>query len=131
MDKDAKSSEEKLEIFDDANKREVLIQGLEEVAVKDTNTLGLLIKGSERRQIAAARLNGHSSQSHSIFSITMHVKDSNSIGDELLSWELNLVDLARSENSGRSGAENKRTREAGMINQSLLTLGRVINSHRG
>ena len=35
---------------------------------------------------------------------------------------------ASSENIGRSGAENKRAKEAGMINQSLLTLGRVINS---
>jgi kinesin family protein 11 len=39
-----------------------------------------------------------------------------------------LVDLAGSENIGRSGAENKRAREAGMINQSLLSLGRVINA---
>lgn len=36
--------------------------------------------------------------------------------------------MAGSENIGRSGAENKRAREAGMINQSLLTLGRVINA---
>ena len=42
--------------------------------------------------------------------------------------KLNLVDLAGSENIGRSGAENKRAKEAGMINQSLLTLGRVINA---
>ena len=42
--------------------------------------------------------------------------------------KLNLVDLAGSENISRSGAENKRAREAGMINQSLLTLGRVINA---
>lgn len=39
-----------------------------------------------------------------------------------------MVDLAGSENIGRSGAENKRAKEAGMINQSLLTLGRVINA---
>ena len=47
---------------------------------------------------------------------------------------MNLVDLAGSENIGRSGAKDQRKREAGMINQSLLTLGRVINSlvdHRG
>ncbi|KAE8211587.1 hypothetical protein CF327_g4673 [Tilletia walkeri] len=42
--------------------------------------------------------------------------------------KLNLVDLAGSENIGRSGAADKRAREAGMINQSLLTLGRVINA---
>merc|ERR1719204_305842 len=36
--------------------------------------------------------------------------------------------LAGSENIGRSGAMDKRAREAGNINQSLLTLGRVITS---
>ena len=38
------------------------------------------------------------------------------------------VDLAGSENIGRSGAVDKRAREAGNINMSLLTLGRVITS---
>ncbi len=42
--------------------------------------------------------------------------------------KLNLVDLAGSENVGRSGAKQERKREAGVINQSLLTLGRVITS---
>merc|ERR1712062_521244 len=50
-------------------------------------------------------------------------------GDDKLSiGKLNLVDLAGSENIGRSGAVDKRAREAGNINQSLLTLGRVITS---
>jgi kinesin family member 11 len=38
------------------------------------------------------------------------------------------VDLAGSENIGRSGAKDKRQRESGMINTSLLTLGRVITA---
>lgn len=38
------------------------------------------------------------------------------------------MDLAGAENIGRSGAQNARAREAGAINQSLLTLGRVITS---
>ena len=42
--------------------------------------------------------------------------------------KLNLVDLAGSENIGRSGAVDRRAREAGSINQSLLTLGRVITA---
>ena len=59
----------------------------------------------------------------------MHLKETSALGDDLLKvGKLNLVDLAGSENIGRSGAENKRAREAGMINQSLLTLGRVINA---
>ncbi|KAJ1439387.1 P-loop containing nucleoside triphosphate hydrolase protein, partial [Ochromonadaceae sp. CCMP2298] len=40
--------------------------------------------------------------------------------------QLNLVDLAGSECVGRSGTNDDRLREAGSINQSLLTLGRVI-----
>ena len=49
------------------------------------------------------------------------------MGEEVLRiGKLNLVDLAGSENVGRSGAKDARAREAGNINQSLLTLGRVI-----
>jgi kinesin family member 11 len=119
-----------LKIFDDTNKRGVFIQGLEEVCVKDaSDALALLTKGSERRQIAATKFNDHSSRSHSVFSVTVHLKETSTMGDDLLKiGKLNLVDLAGSENIGRSGAENKRAREAGMINQSLLTLGRVINA---
>ena len=38
------------------------------------------------------------------------------------------VDLAGSENIGRSGATDKRAKEAGSINQSLLTLERCITA---
>lgn len=119
-----------LKIFDDASKKGVFIQGLEETLVKNAaDALALLTKGSQRRQIAATKFNDHSSRSHSVFSITVHTKETSSIGDDLLKvGKLNLVDLAGSENIGRSGAQDKRAREAGMINQSLLTLGRVINA---
>ncbi|KAJ8462212.1 hypothetical protein ONZ45_g18018 [Pleurotus djamor] len=129
--KDSKNpSDSGLKIFDDAAKRGVVIQGLEETSVKDCkDALAILTKGSQRRQIAATKFNDHSSRSHSIFSITVHIKEAPSVGNHLLKvGKLNLVDLAGSENIGRSGAENKRAREAGMINQSLLTLGRVINA---
>eukprot|EP00170_Pyropia_yezoensis_P008754 contig_37320_g8787 len=57
-------------------------------------------------------------------------------GDDLLKvGKLNLVDLAGSESLGRTGtggggtgAGAARAREAGSINQSLLTLGRVITA---
>lgn len=119
-----------LKIFDDSSKRGIFIQGLEEIPVKDAkDALALLTKGSHRRQVAATKFNDHSSRSHSVFSITVHTKETSTMGDDLLKvGKFNLVDLAGSENIGRSGAENKRAREAGMINQSLLTLGRVINA---
>ncbi|KAF7363485.1 Kinesin motor domain-containing protein [Mycena sanguinolenta] len=127
----APKAPEGLKIFDDASKHGVFIQGLEEIAVKDSaDALALLTKGSQRREVAATKFNDHSSRSHSVFTITVHVKEAGHVsGDDLLKiGKLNLVDLAGSENIGRSGAENKQAREAGMINQSLLTLGRVINA---
>ncbi|KAI6108999.1 P-loop containing nucleoside triphosphate hydrolase protein [Pisolithus croceorrhizus] len=113
-----------LKIFDDASKKGVFIQGLEDIPVKDArDALALLTKGSHRRQIAATKFNDHSSRSHSVFSITGPHERNIKYGDDLLKvGKLNL------ENIARSGAENKRAREAGMINQSLLTLGRVINA---
>ncbi|KAK0450884.1 kinesin 2 [Armillaria borealis] len=131
MSKDpSKNGDGGLKIFDDANKRGVFIQGIEEISVKDSaDALALLTKGSDRRQVAATKFNDHSSRSHSIFSITVHTKENGVVGEDLLrTGKLNLVDLAGSENIGRSGAQNARAREAGMINQSLLTLGRVINA---
>ncbi len=124
-------SQAALKLFDDASKRGVIIQGLDETPVRTAaDALALLTKGSHRRQIAATKFNDHSSRSHSVFAITVHSTMAPSTGGEglLRVGKLNLVDLAGSENIGRSGAENKRAREAGMINQSLLTLGRVINA---
>lgn len=55
-----------------------------------------------------------SSRSHSLFSVTVHIKESSVSGEEMLkTGKLNLVDLAGSENVGRSGAVDKRLREAG------------------
>lgn len=71
------------------------------------------------------------SRSHTIFTVTVHVKETGVAvgGEDLLRiGKFNLVDLAGSEAIGRSGATDKRAREAGMINQSLLTLGRVISA---
>ena len=72
-------------------------------------------------------MNANSSRSHTVFTITVHVKEFTKDGEEVLRiGKLNLVDLAGSENVGKSGAVDGRAREAGNINQSLLTLGRVI-----
>lgn len=86
-------------------------------------------KSAAKRKTAETLMNKYSSRSHSIFSITIHIKESTPDGADLLKvGKLNLVDLAGSENVGRSGAVKGRAREAGNINQSLLTLGRVITA---
>ena len=47
------------------------------------------------------------SRSHSIFSITIHIKEATPEGEELMKCgKLNLVDLAGSENISRSGARD-------------------------
>lgn len=119
-----------LKIFEDSSKKGVTIQGLDEHLVNSAaDGIKLLQSGSNRRSSAATKCNDQSSRSHSVFSITVHIKETNSQGEDLLKvGKLNLVDLAGSENILRSGAQDKRAREAGMINQSLLTLGRVINA---
>ncbi|XP_015610457.1 kinesin-like protein Klp61F [Cephus cinctus] len=121
----------KIRLYEDATRKgAVIIHGLEEVTVHNkAEVYKILEKGSEKRQTAATLMNAHSSRSHTVFSITVHIKENTVDGEELLkTGKLNLVDLAGSENVGRSGAVDRRAREAGSINQSLLTLGRVITS---
>lgn len=108
----------------------VLVRGLEEEIVYSANEIyNLLERGSAKRRTAETLLNKQSSRSHSIFSITIHIKEATPEGEELMKCgKLNLVDLAGSENISRSGAREGRAREAGEINKSLLTLGRVITA---
>ncbi|KAK4730701.1 hypothetical protein R3W88_023689 [Solanum pinnatisectum] len=108
----------------------VLVRGLEEEIVTSANEIFTLIeRGSSKRRTAETLLNKQSSRSHSLFSITIHIKEATPEGEELIKCgKLNLVDLAGSENISRSGAREGRAREAGEINKSLLTLGRVINA---
>ncbi|XP_062590194.1 kinesin-like protein KIF11-A [Saccostrea cucullata] len=121
----------RLKIYEDSTKKgSVIIQGLEEVVVRNkSEVFEILERGSARRQTAATLMNATSSRSHTVFSVTIHIKENTIDGEELLkTGKLYLVDLAGSENIGRSGAVDKRAREAGNINQSLLTLGRVITA---
>ena len=136
-----------MRLFEDSTRKgSVIVQGLEEALVQNkAEVYKILEKGSAKRKTAATLMNAHSSRSHTVFTVTVHIKESNAEGEEVLRsvklfycigfiilfsrlriGKLNLVDLAGSENIGRSGAMDKRAREAGNINQSLLTLGRVI-----
>ena len=114
----------------------VSVEGLTEVTVKNVQDALLLAKtGSGRRKKAATLCNKHSSRSHSVFSIAVTTRSPSvdEEGEDLIKiGKLNLVDLAGSENVGKSGVAEKgataRSREAGEINKSLLTLGRVVTA---
>ncbi|MCJ1301504.1 kinesin motor protein cin8, partial [Hypocenomyce scalaris] len=133
--RDLLSAEEhaKLKIYEDGQKKghsATIVQGMEECHIKNAGAgIKLLQDGSYKRQVAATKCNDLSSRSHTVFTVTVYIKRTSEMGEDFVSaGKLNLVDLAGSENIQRSGAENKRAAEAGLINKSLLTLGRVINA---
>ncbi|KXZ55756.1 FLA8 protein [Gonium pectorale] len=125
---DVKDDSKRLRLLEDRNG--VVAQGLEEVVVKSaTEIYQVLDRGTAKRRTAETLLNKRSSRSHSVFSITIHMREVTPEGEDVVKvGKLNLVDLAGSENISRSGAKDGRAREAGSINQSLLTLGRVITA---
>ncbi|KAK9822824.1 hypothetical protein WJX81_005423 [Elliptochloris bilobata] len=108
----------------------VVVQGLEEIIVRGARDIyALLDRGSAKRRTAETLLNKQSSRSHSVFCVTVHMREMTPDGEEVIKiGKLYLVDLAGSENVSRSGAVDQRAKEAGLINKSLLTLGRVITA---
>lgn len=104
-----------------------VIQNLTEVHI-DNSEMGfkILKKCLTKRRTSATKLNDLSSRSHTIFTINLYRRAGSEL--EYRVSKMNLVDLAGSEDINKSGAVNERAREAGSINQSLLTLGKVINS---
>eukprot|EP00981_Chlorochromonas_danica_P009447 scaffold2694_cov159-Ochromonas_danica.AAC.5 len=111
-------------------RRGVVCANLEEFVVRNmTEVMDYLRKGAVNRQVAATGSNLYSSRSHTIFTFHVIMECSDKQGDEFIKHgQINFVDLAGSECIGRSGAKDERAREAGSINQSLLTLGRVITA---
>ena len=55
----------------------------------------ILEKGSEKRKTAETFMNAQSSRSHTVFTVTVHIKECTMDGEEVLRiGKLNLVDLA-------------------------------------
>ncbi|CAH2274548.1 kinesin KIF23 isoform X1 [Pelobates cultripes] len=110
------------------------IAGCTEVEVKSTEeAFDVFWKGQKKRRIANTQLNRESSRSHSVFMIKLAQAPLDADGDNVLQEkeqitvsQLSLVDLAGSERTNRTKAEGNRLREAGNINQSLMTLRTCI-----
>ncbi|RCK62636.1 Kinesin-like protein CIN8 [Candida viswanathii] len=106
--------------------KSINIQNLTEYCIGDYNQgIKYLKMGLQKKKTSSTNLNDSSSRSHTIFSVQLFQKISSDDDSLYRISKMNLVDLAGSENISRSGSVVK---EAGGINQSLLTLGRVINS---
>lgn len=98
-----------------------------------SDVLGLISRAQERRRVGETKMNKHSSRSHCVFTLTVTTHEFTSDGCTMeCMGKLHLVDLAGSEcaKSAGAGANDARERERKNINQSLLTLGRVISTLR-
>lgn len=110
------------------------VAGCTEVEVKSTEeAFEVFWRGQKKRRIANTQLNRESSRSHSVFIVKLAQAPLDSDGDNVLQdknqvnvSQLCLVDLAGSERTSRTRAEGSRLREAGNINQSLMTLRTCI-----
>ncbi|XP_064013922.1 kinesin-like protein KIF23 isoform X3 [Pogoniulus pusillus] len=110
------------------------VTGCTEVEVKSTEeAFEVFWRGQKKRRIANTQLNRESSRSHSVFIIKLAQAPLDADGDNVLQEkeqiilsQLSLVDLAGSERTNRTKAEGSRLREAGNINQSLMTLRTCI-----
>ena len=85
-----------------------------------------MILGSSNRSVAATRMNATSSRSHSIFSIK--IRQRNTETEEVKQSKLCFVDQAGSEKVGKTNVKGKQLDEAKNINRSLTSLGQVINA---
>uniref|UniRef100_A0A8B9KS34 Kinesin-like protein n=1 Tax=Astyanax mexicanus TaxID=7994 RepID=A0A8B9KS34_ASTMX len=110
------------------------VAGCTELEVKSTEeAFEVFWRGQKKRRIANTQLNRESSRSHSVFIIKLAQAPLDADGDNVLQdknqvnvSQLCLVDLAGSERTSRTRAEGSRLREAGNINQSLMTLRTCI-----
>eukprot|EP00040_Diaphanoeca_grandis_P042545 m.265259 g.265259 ORF g.265259 m.265259 type:complete len:985 (+) comp60945_c0_seq1:182-3136(+) len=125
LDVAANEVKPKLTLIDD-KKHGCVCHGLTHVPFSDdTAVMKLLALGEKRAKVSATKMNKVSNRAHRIFIIT--VKYMVSDGTEETAT-LTFVDLAGSEDIGRSGAKGETAKEACHINKSLLSLGRVIDA---
>jgi kinesin family member 5 len=118
-------SSEKLRIRQD-NHKGVYIQGLTSKFVYSSNDVMNIIKeGAKQRVVASTSLNSISSRSHAVITLVLTQKIND--GTEIVS-KLHMIDLAGSENVGKSEVQGVNLIEAQTINKSLCSLGNVINA---
>ena len=129
------NSKVNLDLRETTNK-EVIVNNLTEIKIKNhEQAFNLLMKGNESKIVASTKLNEKSSRSHCIFRLNIEItKNVKKIifGEEetekvLLKNHINLIDLAGSENSNKTGCVGQRLKEGSNINKSLLALSNVIN----
>ena len=128
-----------LELRETSNKEVIVVNLTEHTINSKEDAINLLLKGNDSRTVASTKLNEKSSRSHSIFRLNIEitkkknfnditpVKKNNNYEEIFLTSQINLIDLAGSENSNKTGCVGIRLKEGSNINKSLLALSNVIN----
>jgi len=112
----------------------VFVMGLtEERVAGPEDVLSLMARASDRRKVGETKMNKQSSRSHCVFTMSVRTRKALPDGSHMeCAGKLHMVDLAGSECAKSAGGPSgsdldvSRERERKNINQSLLTLGRVI-----
>jgi kinesin family protein 5 len=104
----------------------VYVQGLvEKYVYSASDILSTIKEGSLQRTVASTALNNASSRSHAVLTLIISQKITD--GSEIVG-KLHLIDLAGSENVGKSEVQGLNLVEAQNINKSLSCLGNVISA---
>lgn len=119
-------------------KHNMYVHGVTEVEVKTVSeAIDAYHMGQKRKRTGHTILNSESSRSHSVFTIRLVQAPTDSRGEQILQdrrkitiSQLSLVDLAGSERTNRTNNTGQRLREAGNINNSLMTLRKCLETLR-
>lgn len=114
------------------------VHGVQEVEVKTVQeAIDAFQTGQKRKRMGHTILNAESSRSHSVFTIRLVQAPTDSQGETVHTdkrtitvSQLSLVDLAGSERTNRTKNTGQRLREAGNINNSLMTLRSCLEALR-
>ncbi|XP_050460228.1 kinesin-like protein KIF23 isoform X1 [Cataglyphis hispanica] len=116
-------------VREDGNKN-MYVHAVTEIEVKSAEeAFELFQRGQRKRRVAHTALNAESSRSHSVFTVRLVQAPLDCEGEHVMLdkrvvcvSQLSLVDLAGSERTNRTKNTGQRLREAGNINNSLMTL---------
>lgn len=119
-------------------KSNMYVHGVNEIEVKTVSeAIEAYHLGQKRKRTGNTNLNAESSRSHSVFTIRLVQAPTDSRGEQLIQdrrkitiSQLSLVDLAGSERTNRTNNTGVRLREAGNINNSLMTLRKCLETLR-
>ncbi|XP_041366340.1 kinesin-like protein KIF27 [Gigantopelta aegis] len=144
---DLETSNKDLHVREDDQGNTVIVGAREIECETLDEVVSLLQSGSMARHTGSTQMNEHSSRSHSVFTVVIDQKwsesddrksqiDSDSAGDFLeevpithtMSGKFHFVDLAGSERAHRTGNVGDRFKESIHINTGLLSLGNVISA---